>query len=129
MRRRLPSMGKGMTSVLNIVLVLMSVFLAANADTLMKGKHPVVIGWGSLTGNRIEWTDCDHSKSAKYAKPPYWIDKNNNCDMTPQAFGIEEKGDGKYAVVDPKIFGEYFPGAQKGDEVLFERQRNAVALR
>jgi hypothetical protein len=122
-------MGRRMGTVLTIVLVLISGFIIANADTLMKGKHPIVIGWGTLTGSQIEWTDCERTQSAKYAKPPYWIDKNKNCDMTPQAFGIGEREKGKYVVIDPKNFGAYFPGALKGDEVFFERQGNRVVLR
>ena len=74
-------MGKGITAFLKIVLVLICGLIIANADTLMKGKHPVVIGWGSLTGGQIEWTDCDRTQHAKYTKPPYWIDKNKNCDI------------------------------------------------
>jgi lipid-binding SYLF domain-containing protein len=71
-----------------------------------------------MTGNSISWTDCQGEKSAKYSAPPYWVDKNNNCQMNAQAFGVEEK-DGKYVVADAKEFEKYFPGARKGDEVFF----------
>ncbi len=89
----------------------------------MKGNHRL----GLYDWKPDEWTDCDHTKSAKYAKPPYWIDKNNSCDMTPQALGIEVKGEGKYVVVDSKTLGEYFPGAQK--EMKFYLNADVTELR
>ena len=98
-----------------------------SADTLMKDGHAIVIGKGKTTANSISWTDCRGEKSAQYQAPPYWVDKNKNCEMNAQAFGVEQK-DGKYVVADAKEFGKYFPGARKGDEVSFAPIGNGVQI-
>ncbi len=107
-------------NAVSLPLALAAIIASApmSADTLMKDGHAVVIGKGKTTGNSIFWTDCQGEKSAQYQAPPYWVDKNKNCQMNAQAFGVDQK-DGKYVVADAKEFGKSFPGARKGDEVSF----------
>jgi lipid-binding SYLF domain-containing protein len=93
----------------------------------MKEGHAVVIGKGSIVGKLISWTDCQGKKSAQYDAPPYWVEKSQNCTMTAQAFGVEEKN-GKYVVANAKEFTKYFPQAQKGDEVSFAPTHNGVRI-
>jgi hypothetical protein len=112
--------------LLGTITILLT-FNYLNADTLMKGKHPVVIGRGDMSGKGVQWTDCEGNKHEQYLKPPYWVEKNDNCTMTPQAFGIEQK-DGKYVVARATQLSEYVPGVRNGDEISFSRLSDGVRL-
>jgi hypothetical protein len=112
---------------LHLALAVIIASTPLSADTLMKDGHAIVIGKGKTTANSITWTDCQGEQSVQYQAPPYWVDKNNNCQMNAQAFGVEQK-DGKYVVANAKEFGKYFSGARKGDEVSFESIGNGVQL-
>jgi outer membrane protein OmpA-like peptidoglycan-associated protein len=112
---------------LTLALAVIIVSFPVTADTLMKDGHAIVIGKGQTTANSITWTDCRGEKSAQYEAPPYWVDKNNNCEMNAQAFGVGQEH-GKYVVANAEEFGKYFPGARKGDEVSFEPIGNGVQI-
>lgn len=113
-------------------VLLASVFIlqavATAGDTLFKGPKPVAIGHGETQGEDITWTDCAGQQGKKYKKPPYWVDKTDNCDMQPGSFGLMEKN-GKYKVVNESEFQKFFPDAENGDEANFTKTSAAIVLK
>lgn len=113
-------------------IVVLIIFLAfpfrrSAGDTLMKGPHALVIGKGNMTGNRIDWTDCEGTRHKEYLKPPYWVDKNKNCEMSPSAFGIEWNGN-EYVAVNLTELHKYLPGVSKGTRIFFTKVEHGVVL-
>lgn len=117
-------------TVNRLVLAVMVVTTAlyGPADTLYKGSRALVIGYGSVNGKHINWTNCGRSEKAAYFKPPYWVDKSNNCEMTPASFGLTQR-DGSYVVADSHETAKYLPGVKTGDQISFQQLKDEVVLK
>lgn len=90
-----------------------------SADTLFKNTAAVALGFGDDQKHGIQWTDCSRKAHTGYVKPPYWIDKSDNCHISASAFGLH--GSGKnYVAKDTEKAAKFFPDIKKNDEVKFE---------
>jgi hypothetical protein len=101
--------------------------LTAVADTLLKEKELVAIGYGNIEAGKIQWKDCSGRTVSTFSAPPYWVKKSHNCDLNPTSFGIEKREKG-YFVIDAKAASLYFPGARVGDEVQFAKSADDHSL-
>jgi len=99
----------------------------AHADILFNKTTAVAIGHGTADGSKVHWADCSDQNKQDFDKPPYWIDKADNCQLKPFSFGLEQK-DGKYLVKDITKFQMFFPAAKTGDEASFRLSDKGVEL-
>jgi hypothetical protein len=99
----------------------------ATCDTLYKQTNAVAIGKGTADGNIIHWTDCSGGNAKDYKKPPYWMEKADNCKLNPRSFGLELRGD-RYVVVDESAFSKFFADAKSGESVGFVKTDESVQL-
>src|SRR5437879_5751178 len=84
-----------------------------NADTLFRGRDPVRIGKGVEAAGKISWSDCDGSNKATFDKPPYVLDKADNCSVGAPTFGLECSGE-RCTVIDETKLRRYLPGVRNG---------------
>jgi hypothetical protein len=68
-----------------------------SADTLYKKKAPVAIGFATTAKSTIDWTDCSRKRKETYVKPPYWVDKGDDCQLRASQFGLGASGKGYVA--------------------------------
>jgi hypothetical protein len=111
----------------SLLLLLVYVAVRTNADTLFKDKTAVAIGHGTAEKDKVHWADCSDGNKKDYDKPPYWVDKADNCKLNPHSFGLQVK-DGKYVVSDEEQFKKFFPKARAGDEATFRITDKSLEL-
>src|SRR5947207_15603835 len=68
------------------------------ADILYRDRKPIAIGRGTVNKATITWQNCDSTTTKTFNKPPYWIDKADNCKVDASAFGLEERNGGYFVV-------------------------------
>lgn len=119
-----------MNSRINSCLLSVFVLLTAHrlaSDTLFKKSTAVAIGIGDTKLTDIRWTDCKKQESKKYVKPPYWVDKSDNCQLKAENFGLRKSGAGFEAENMDKLL-RLFPDAKKGNVVGFEDVASTAVL-
>jgi hypothetical protein len=97
-------------------------------DTLYKQTNAIAIGKGTAEGRAIHWTDCSGGNAKEYVKPPYWMEKADNCKLNPRSFGLEERADGRFVIADEKTFGKFFADPKAGEIVGFAKTSDSVQL-
>jgi len=90
-----------------------------SADTLFKKKAAVAIGFGETGKSEVRWANCSHQDPKTYVKPPYWVDKGDNCKLTANDFGLGASGQ-LYLVTDAKKSSLFFPDVTAGKAVGFQ---------
>src|SRR5208283_522283 len=108
------------------VAIIASCAVFAPADVLYKGQKAIALGKGIRDRGVIHWTYCD-GKKGDFSKPPHDFVTGEHCKIQPDVFGVEEKA-GKYFVADPVRFSKFFPGATKGDEVMFSISKGSLKM-
>jgi len=101
---------------------------ASRADILFKNGEPIGIGKGAQSGSKISWTNCAGKDKKEYDKPPYSLDRADNCTVGPAAFGVECRN-GRCEVVNPDRLKKYLFDAKKGDTVELTITATSVTLR
>ena len=105
--------------VASIAILIVVPFVGLSADTLFKKSAAVAIGFGTTQKGRIRWADCSHQKNKAYVKPPYWVDKSDNCHINASAFGLDVSGQ-SYVAKDVGKVSTLFPDIKQGDVVDFK---------
>lgn len=108
------------------VAIVAACAIFAPADVLYKGQKAIALGKGVRDKNVIHWTYCD-GKKGDFSKPPHDFVTGEHCKIQPDVFGVREE-DGKYFVADPAAFSKFFPGAAKGDKVMFSVSKSSVRM-
>ena len=98
------------------------------ADVLYKKQAPVSIGFGTTAKTSVEWMPCSRAKKEKYAKPPFWVSKGDNCELRASDFGLSPFG-GRYIVTDIQKASELFPDVKRGDAVEYQNDRARGLIR
>jgi hypothetical protein len=121
------------TNVRKIGLIMGSVVLAigfaieSRSDILFRGRQPLKIGRGILTGTTIRWTDCSGKNPESFDVPPYSLDSTDNCAVGPPTFGLECEGV-SCKVTDETKIQKYLPGLHNGDRVRLQISEHSVEL-
>jgi len=108
--------------VTNLSLFAAFLVLAAqdiSADTLFRKKAAVAIGFGETDKSQVHWENCSHNEAKAFIKPPYWVDKSDNCRVTASQFGLDKSGQ-LYVVTDLPRASAFFPDAKLGKVVGYE---------
>lgn len=113
-----PLLGMTLLSLLPVIL---------HGDTLFKKRHPFAIGHGVDKNNGIVWENCDGSNKNVFEKPPYWLDKADNCNVNVSSFGLKEQR-GIFVVEDQRKTQKFLPTVQKGDHIRFGKTADSVTL-
>lgn len=100
------------------MLTVLSLPPSGSGDVLYKKRVPVSIGFGNTAKGNIDWMPCDRSKNAKYAKPPFWVSKGDNCDLKAERLGLGSSDHG-YVVANAKKAIPLFPDVKVGDAVAY----------
>jgi hypothetical protein len=111
-----------MAAKANIALfaaLLISSMQELSADTLFKKKAAVAIGFGETGKSEVRWANCSRQDPKTYVKPPYWIDKSDNCRITANDFGLSASGQ-LYLVRDVNKSSLFFPDVKAGKVVGFK---------
>src|SRR5437870_3766116 len=88
------------------------------ADTLFKNSTAGALGFGDTAKRRVHWSDCSHQNGKMYVKPPYSVDKSDNCKLKTAQFGLDASG-AAYVAKDVKKLSRLFPDIKQGDVVDF----------
>lgn len=108
-----------MTKISLFAAFLMLAAQDISADTLFRKKAAVAIGFGETSQSQVHWESCSHTEAKAFIKPPYWIDKGDNCRVTASQFGLDKSGL-LYVVTDlPKAL-PFFPDVKIGKVVGYE---------
>jgi hypothetical protein len=68
---------------------------------------------------RFVWANCSHKEPKAYVRPPYWVDKGNNCQLTASEFGLDATGQ-LYVVKNVTTSSLFFPDVTAGKVVGFK---------
>jgi hypothetical protein len=90
-----------------------------SADTLFKKKAAVAIGVGEASKHEVRWANCSRKEPKIYVRPPYSVDKSNNCRLTARDFGLSRSGD-LYKVKSMKKMSLFFPDIERGKVAGFQ---------
>src|ERR1700719_3686457 len=79
-----------------------------HSDHLFKDEVPIAVGWGPTHGNVIDWRPCESKVETKYGKPPYSVDRGDDCHIRPAALDMTKNPDGTYTIRSLQTFKKHF---------------------